>query len=233
MVSGNAGDLILTAEFEAYRRQRNLTLHVCRKADPESKGKIENVVGFIKHNFAKHRIFTNLDMWNEQGWEWLRRTGNGRVHNTTKKRPVDVFELEKQHLRPISLSLDVTCVQKPNLTNSITRTVRKDNTILYKSNRYTVPCGTYMPFGKTVQIVIQKKQELFIYDSETGEYLGKHTIAHGKGKLIQNRNHLRDRTKGIDAYIKRVANQFEQPDVAKEYLEHIRKAYPRYIRDQL
>ncbi|WP_311975626.1 MULTISPECIES: IS21 family transposase [Bacillales] len=233
VVSENAGDLILTAEFEAYRRQRNLTLHVCRKADPESKGKIENVIGFIKHNFAKHRIFTNLDLWNEQGWEWLRRTGNGRVHNTTKKRPVDVFELEKQHLRPISLSVDVTYVQNPNLTNSITRTVRKDNTILYKSNRYTVPCGTYMPFGKTVQIVIQREQELFIYDSETGEYLGKHTIAHGKGKLIQNRNHLRDRTKGINAYIKRVANQFEQPDVAKEYLEHIRKAYPRYIRDQL
>lgn len=39
VVSENAGDLILTAEFEAYRRHRNLTLHVCRKADPESKEK--------------------------------------------------------------------------------------------------------------------------------------------------------------------------------------------------
>lgn len=234
VVSENAGDLILTAEFEAYRRQRNLTLHVCRKADPESKGKIENVVGFIKHNFAKHRIFTTIDAWNEQGWNWLRRTGNGRVHNTTKKRPADVFELEKAHLRPISPSLDVTGVPKTNLTNSITRTVRKDNTILYKSNRYTVPCGTYTSFGKTVQIVIQEaEQELLIYDLETGEYLGKHPITHGKGKLIQNRNHLRDRAKGIDVYLERIAHEFENPDAAKEYLERIRKNYPRYIRDQL
>ena len=86
VVSENAGDLILTAEFEAYRRHRNLTLHVCRKADPESKEKIENVVGFIKHNFAKHRIFTTIDAWNEQGWNWLRRTANGRVHNTYDKK---------------------------------------------------------------------------------------------------------------------------------------------------
>ncbi|KIQ93602.1 Transposase [Anoxybacillus thermarum] len=233
VVSENAGDLILTAEFEAYRRERNLTLHVCRKADPESKGKIENVVGFIKHNFAKHRTFLHLDLWNEQGREWLKRTGNGRVHNTTKKRPADVFEQEKTHLRPISTCLDSACAEASTLTNSITRTVRKDNTILYQSNRYTVPCGTYAPFGKTVQIVIKEGKELWIYDSETGKHLGKHHIAEGKGRLIQNRNHLRDRTKGIEAYIDRVTEQFEQPEVAREFLAYIRKKYPRYIRDQL
>jgi transposase len=139
VVSENAGDLILTAEFESYRRQRNFILHVCRKADPESKGKIEKVVGFIKKNFAKHRLFINLDKWNEQGWEWLFRTGNGRIHNPTKKKPIDVFKLEKTHLQPISPSLDIKNVQNFKLKNSITRTVRKDNTILYKSNRYTVP----------------------------------------------------------------------------------------------
>ena len=67
---------------------------------------------------------------------------------------------------------------------------------------------------------------------ETGEYLGKHPITH-KGKLIQNRNHLRDRAKGIDVYLERIAHEFENPDAAKEYLERIRKNDPRYIRDQL
>ena len=60
VVSENAGDVILTSEFEAYRRSRNLTLRICRKADPESKGRIENVVGFIKYNFAKHRIMCKV-----------------------------------------------------------------------------------------------------------------------------------------------------------------------------
>ncbi|GAC91920.1 MAG: hypothetical protein KatS3mg080_0825 [Anoxybacillus sp.] len=144
-----------------------------------------------------------------------------------------MFEQEKTHLRPISLALDSARAEISTLANSITRTVRKDNTILYRSNRYTVPLGTYTPFGKTVQVVMKEKTELWIYDPKTERCIGKHRIAEGKGKLIQNRNHLRDRTKGIDAYIERVAHQFEQPEVAKAFLAHIRKAYPRYMRDQL
>lgn len=61
VVSENAGDLILIKEFQHYKQTRKLTLRVCRKADPESKGKIENVVGFIKYNFAKYRVFHNID----------------------------------------------------------------------------------------------------------------------------------------------------------------------------
>uniref|UniRef100_UPI001E401FA3 helix-turn-helix domain-containing protein n=1 Tax=Lentibacillus kapialis TaxID=340214 RepID=UPI001E401FA3 len=38
VVSENAGDLILTEAFQAYREERKLTMYVCRKADPESKG---------------------------------------------------------------------------------------------------------------------------------------------------------------------------------------------------
>ncbi|WP_242009803.1 hypothetical protein [Halalkalibacter nanhaiisediminis] len=64
----NGGDLILTKEFQQYKQTRKLNLRVCRKADPESKGKIENVVGFIKYNFAKHRVFHTIESWNEQGW---------------------------------------------------------------------------------------------------------------------------------------------------------------------
>ncbi|WP_373315126.1 transposase [Robertmurraya siralis] len=79
VVSENGGDLILTKEFQQYKETRNLTLRVCRKADPESKGRIENVVGFIKHNFAKHRVFRNIDSWNEQGWEWLKGVLSGRL----------------------------------------------------------------------------------------------------------------------------------------------------------
>lgn len=55
-----------------------LTESDCRKADPESKGKIENVVGFIKHNYAKHRVFHNIDSRNEQ-------VGSGSIELVTIK----------------------------------------------------------------------------------------------------------------------------------------------------
>src|SRR5690606_26628302 len=130
-------------EFQRYKEQRKLTLRVCRKADPESKGRIENVVGFIKNNFAKHRIFHNIDSWNEQGIAWLKRTGNAKVHNTTKKRPVEVFALEKQHLRPIVNKINVHPVK-----NSISRSIRKDNTIRYLSNRYSLPLGSFHKYSE-------------------------------------------------------------------------------------
>ncbi|WP_456273189.1 IS21 family transposase [Bacillus sp. AK031] len=228
VVSENGGDLILTKEFQHYKQTRKLNLRVCRKADPESKGKIENVVGFIKYNFAKYRVFNNIDSWNEQGWEWLNRTGNRKIHNTTKKRPVEVFSLEKQHLRPVSGNINFL----NNHENSITRSVHKDNTIRYLSNRYSLPLGTFH-MNETVSIKETKDRELLIYHSETGELLAKHQIPDGKGQLIKDRKHTRDRTKGIDAFIDTVANRFEETETAYDYLDKLREKYPRYIRDQL
>src|SRR5690606_31687583 len=40
----NSGELILTSQFKSYVRDRGFRVHMCRKADPESKGKIENAV---------------------------------------------------------------------------------------------------------------------------------------------------------------------------------------------
>ncbi|MBM7573734.1 IS21 family transposase [Aquibacillus albus] len=234
VVSENSGDLILTAEFESYRREKGFHLHVCRKADPESKGKIENVVGFIKKNFSKYRIYSNIDSWNEQALSWLKRTGNGKVHNITKKRPAEVFELEKQHLRPIfeQFSATNTEKQKQNCNPSITRVVRKDNTVLYKSNRYSVPLGTFSPYGTEVNLIIDKSQ-LTIISNETGEIIAKHDISIERGKLIQDRVHTRDRSKGIDSFIVAVSDKFPDSNKALSYLSEIRKSYPRYIRDQL
>ncbi|GIP35920.1 DDE-type integrase/transposase/recombinase [Paenibacillus sp. J2TS4] len=61
LTSENHGDLILTHEFAKYVEERAFRIHMCRKGDPESKGKIENVVKYIKRNFARHRSFTNID----------------------------------------------------------------------------------------------------------------------------------------------------------------------------
>lgn len=226
VVSENGGDLILTKEFESYRQERKLNLRICRKADPESKGKIENVVGYVKHNYAKYRIFTNIDRWNEDCWSWLHRTGNYKIHGTIKKRPVEVFQQEKKHLRPVTQKISYT-----NPVSSITRTVRKDNTILYQTNRYSVPLGTYNK-QKTVYIA-QIDEYLLVYASKHGPLIAKHRLCQEKGKLIRDRQHTRDRSKGIDAFIHTVAGHFTNEDEAAAFLEEVRKKRQRYIRDQL
>ena len=233
-VSENAGDIILTNEFQAYIRQRDFRIYLCRKADPESKGMIENVVKYVKGNFADSRMFTTIENWNERCLEWLKRTGNFKVHSGTKKRPTEVFLLEKQHLKTVSYLLSPESTN----TSSITRIVNKDNTVHYKSNRYSVQLGTYRPKGlNTVSIEFHtdenNRQQLVIKRSSDGETLAKHHLEIAKGKLIKNRNHGRDRSKGIQEYKETVIRQFNNIELATTYIDKVSEKYPRYKRDQL
>ncbi|WP_245796499.1 hypothetical protein [Domibacillus antri] len=75
-------------------------------------------------------------------------------------------------------------------------------------------------------------QELVI-SSMDGEILTMHVISLEKGKLILDRQHQRDRSKGINAYIQSIASCFENDKLAAVFLEKIREKYPRYVRDQL
>lgn len=227
-VSENAGDIILTKEFQAYVKQQKFRIYLCRKADPESKGMIENVVKYIKGNFADSRVFKDIEDWNERAISWLARTGNYNIHNTTKKRPVEVFVVEKQHLQPVSSLLNLT----ENITNqSITRNVAKDNTIRFESNRYSVPLGT---FNKQQQVFIEIKdgKRLVIRLSPTGESIAEHSICREKGKLIKNSNHKRDRSHTIEVLKKEVLQLFPY-ESASSYIQQICDKYGRYRRDQL
>lgn len=227
-VSENAGDLILTKKFQAYVNERKFQIYLCRKADPQSKGKIENVVKYIKYNFAAHRIFSTIGDWNEKAWNWLERTGNYKVHQTIKKRPYEVYQLEKKHLRKISSPLSLT---ESNPIEIITRNVNKDNTIRYKSNRYSVPIGTYTKCS-TVNLQINN-EKLIIIEPTTGEILAKHTISLEKGKLIKNTNHARDHTESLDMLKQRVLHLFPTGEASRQYIDEICQRYKRYRRDQL
>lgn len=226
-VNENAGDLILTEAFQNYVRERKFKVHLCRKADPESKGKIENVVKYVKINFAKNRVYSTLDDWNERALKWLERTGNYKVHNTTKKRPFEVFLLEKQHLKKVSSPLSLS---ESNHTEIITRNVNKDNTVRYASNRYSVPLGTYTKYSEVN--LVPNGQSLKILAPHTEEVLAEHTISLEKGKLIKNGNHRRDRSASLDKLQQHVLKLFPYEGAA-QYIQKVCQEYGRYRRDQL
>lgn len=84
-VSENGGDIIYTEMFQNYIDSARFQVRLCRAFDPESKGKIEAVVKFAKYNFAKYRIFDDINTFNDDSFKWLERTGNKKVHEITKK----------------------------------------------------------------------------------------------------------------------------------------------------
>ncbi|TDT45770.1 DDE-type integrase/transposase/recombinase [Fonticella tunisiensis] len=147
-VDENFGDIVFTEEFQKYIDLMKFKVYLCRGFDPQSKGKVEAVVKYIKYNFAVHRTFSDIASFNSECLAWLDRTGNSKVHGTTKKIPKEVFALEKKHLLSIPHTFD-----NKSSNISLTYIVRKDNTVLYKQNRYQVPKGTYCP-GKKVELTI-------------------------------------------------------------------------------
>lgn len=228
LVSENHGDLIFTHQFANYMQRRKFKVHMCRKADPESKGRIEKVVGFVKTNFAHNRIFHNIDKWNEKTLEWLDRRGNGKVHGTTKRIPAEVFMEERKYLRPVT---DKILANSTGIT--ITYRVRKDNTVAIGGNRYSVPIGTYQGPYTTVRVRKINNELIIILPLENDNELARHKIPSGKGILLKNNNHTRDRSKNIANLIEEVSTLFPDNLAARTFFESIRIDKPRYIRDQL
>ena len=224
LVSENHGDLLLTEEFRSYVSYRGFSLHFCRKSDPQSKGKVENVVKYIKYNFLRGRRYINTPLLNQQGGQWLSRTGNAKMHAAIRKIPQEQWEQEKAFLKPLEGIY-------PSEQGYRWYNVRKDNTIAYKGNFYCLPRGTYSQ-PQTNVIVKLIDDYLVISDADQSE-VARHKCAIGKGKVVGNNNYKRDYSLKIDKLIEQVVADFKDADMIEEYLSHIRDKYPRYIRDQL
>lgn len=223
LVNENYGDLILTNAFRAYTKERSFNLHFCKKADPESKGKIENVVKYVKQNFLYNRSFHDIETLNDEVMGWLGRTGNSMPHGNTKKPPIDEWVIEKPYLSPFTVYIIQEQIKL--------YTVRKDNAISWKGNLYTLPEGTYKGRG-TLARVTMVDQKLIIQDM-AGLDLCKHEISSGKGKLIYNTDHRRDKSGAINELLNQVSLLFEKTELALQYLKKIKADKPRYVRDQL
>lgn len=227
----NHGDLILTDGFRAYAQEVGFNLHFCRKADPQSKGRVENLVKYVKRNFLYNRTFHNIETLNDEALAWLGRTANAMPHAFTRKEPVSVWHIERDFLRPYVPHL-------PAPAPLLDMTVRKDNTVSYKGNFYSLPLGSYRGRGTRVdgkielgQLVITAKPSAG--PKENGKEVCRHMIAEGMGQKIINTDHKRDKTSAINEMIDQVSGLLSDPEQGNRWMNAIRADKPRYIRDQL
>jgi hypothetical protein len=226
MVSENLGDIILTGEFRPYVKERGFKTWFCRKADPESKGKVENMVKYVKRNFLYNRPFRDLETLNDEAIDWLFRTANALPHGTTKKIPRDEYDTERDFLSPWQPLIPRTCgADYPQ------HAVRKDNTISWKSNLYSLPLGTYKGPGTQVLVKVTV-QEIILLDQNKAE-LCRHALSPLKGQKILQTDHTRDKRLAIAAMMQEFSELMEDKPQAMEWVSQIRDHKPRYIRDQI
>lgn len=222
-VSENYGNLLLTESFLSYKNYCGFSVYLCRGYDPQSKGKIEAVVKYVKNNFLRFRKFTSIDNLNSEALEWLDRTGNGLIHNTTKLVPKIVFNEERKFL-----------TAAPELKEQYTKPalylVRKDNVISYRSNRYALPKGTYSPDR---YVSVEEKEGNLLISSLEGVIIVRHRICRERGKLISIDHPERERDAKLTKLHDEAYSLLGGDDTANTYIQAITKALPRYVRDQL
>ncbi len=164
---------------------------VCHPYRPETKGKIESTMRFVKGNFWPGIRFESLADLNRQALAWCEEV-NRRVHATTRAVPVERWPQE--HLLPM--------VGRPDYDTSYVshRQVTKDCLISYQGNRYSVP---YPYAGKAVTVREALDSGVIrIFHQQEG--IAEHKLARGKGEMVMEPAHYgslprRSRTPGVAA----------------------------------
>ena len=221
----NHGAVLYTDEFKQYLLHRKFTPHVCRKADPESKGKIEAAVKYVKYNFLRGRRFSSLEVLQEEAAGWLQRTANAKAHALTRLVPHAEWLTEQPYLKsykPLPSSLSGIAGQAYH--------VRKDNTVSYRGNLYSLPLGTYQGPGTTVRLEVTA-QHLLLSDTK-GALLARHELSYRKGEIVVNNHHRRDVSRSVTELQEQLTRRFSNQQQARLFLQSIHNRYPRYSRDQ-
>lgn len=129
-VTERAGSIVRFNEsFLDFLRPFGITPVACNIRSPHEKGKVESGIKYLRYNFWPLRKFTDLDDANHQVAVWLEKTANQRRHQTTGKRPADLFT--QSGLRPLP--------DLPDFRETETLRVDKYFTVRFDANTYTVP----------------------------------------------------------------------------------------------
>jgi transposase len=128
--SWRAGKPKLAQEFEAFRGTLGISVHQCRPHDPEAKGLVERVNGYLETSFLPGRTFTGPGDFNTQLADWLVRA-NGRHHRSLGCRPVERWAADKAAM----LSLPPLA---PQIGWSTQVRLPRDHYVRLDSNDYSV-----------------------------------------------------------------------------------------------
>lgn len=96
----NRKETVWQAGFEHFATELGFVPKLCRVRRPQTKGKVERLVGYVKGGFMPGREFLDVVDLNRQAMHWLSLV-NGKVHSTTGERPFDL--LAEEGLKPLPL----------------------------------------------------------------------------------------------------------------------------------
>ena len=123
---------VFNPKYLDFSRHWGFEITPCNVASGWEKGRVENGVGFVKKNLLAGQEFIDFSAVQPAAQLWVDTVADVRVHGATQRRPVDMFDEERAHLKRLNLAgFDLARVR----TVSVTKQFR----IPLDSNTYSVP----------------------------------------------------------------------------------------------
>ncbi len=132
----------LTRGFLEYAQHRGFIADPARPGHPKDKPKIEKNVPYVRERFFKGGQFKGMADLREQGRKWCLDTAGQRVHGTTRRLPLVVFQEEE---RVKLLPYDGEPYDVPDWHEA---KVHPDHHIYYRYAIYSAPYNTCPPGTK-------------------------------------------------------------------------------------
>ena len=164
-----AGKPIWNSRFEDFAADMGFVPKVCRARRPQTKGKVERLVDYVKDNFLPGRQFKDLHDLNTQALEWCKKV-DSKTHGTTGKIPLEALSREPLLPLPDKSFRDTYRWE--------TRKVTREGFVSYDGAKYGVP---WQYSGREVRVRICGD----FFEAYYGEVrVARHKVEHTSGRIV-------------------------------------------------
>lgn len=163
------GKVIWNTGFLDFCKDVGVIPKVCRIRRPQTKGKVERLVSYVKNNFMPGRTFVDIIDLNKQALEWCSKVNNKPLQ-TTGKTAFEQLQEEKLLPLPNKVILDRYRYEA--------RSVSRDGFVSYDGVRYGVP-WEYSGRQVTVRAI---KNKIEVFDGL--QLIASHELVGSSGRMI-------------------------------------------------
>jgi hypothetical protein len=136
-------DPVISKSFTEYAQFRGFIVDPTNISHPRGKAIIERMIPYVRNNFFRGEKFIDLNDCNNRAVAWCTNTAGTRIHGTTCKVPIIVFEeIEKKSLIPYPYDRYDICLW------AVCK-VHPDHHIRFKNSLYSLPTKY---IGKSVDV---------------------------------------------------------------------------------
>ena len=168
-----------TEVYAAFGGRLALDWHFCEPADPEAKGLVERLQGYLETNFEPGRLFANELDYQLQLDAWFEKA-NARTHKTLRARPVDRLAAERAAMRPLP-------ERPPDMDRRWVMRVAPDPYLRFETNDYSLDPRLV---GRRVEVRVSQR-ELAAVCLDSGELAARHERSFARRRTITALAHAR------------------------------------------